>query len=163
ARFGQSRFRRPADAFGIGHIRLPPLHDHDQRIDVGKFIATPAGGQADRTVHHLALLGRQGELDLAHEIVVHLHRAFLSHFTLLPAARHCKNVRNHFPIVMPALVTTSRVYPTCGAQKRGTRASPSSDGIHVFLSTTNNTWMAGTSPAMTTGLVSLRTSLLRVP
>jgi hypothetical protein len=37
-----------------------------------------------------------------------------------------------FRAVMAGLVTASRVYPTCGTQCRGTRASPSSDAIHVF-------------------------------
>jgi hypothetical protein len=33
--------------------------------------------------------------------------------------------------VMPALVTKSRLYPTCGLSKCGNRASPTSDGIRV--------------------------------
>src|SRR6266550_2736118 len=34
--------------------------------------------------------------------------------------------------VMAGLVTARRVYPTCGAQRCATRASPSCGAIHVF-------------------------------
>src|SRR5262249_55781404 len=58
---------------------------------------------------------------------------------------------------MPGLVPASRVYPTCSALLCGSRARPTSGGIHAFTTSqqarrgwhSKQTWMAGINPAMT--------------
>ena len=52
--------------------------------------------------------------------------------------------------VIAGLDTASRIYPTCGDQHSGTRASPSSDAIHRLRETLlRRGWTRGSSPRVT--------------